>query len=731
MTTEQNQAASTYESILKQAGRQKILIFNFSKTYPAYIILIIFAALSFLAMNFFDKQVNNDTKAQYDKAVTSVLNRFDGKYQTNQQILQSMRGVYDRLVQVVRDYFDLYASVPVKTYPSMRSIMYWQYVENKDFDAFTYYAQSTVDPNYKVHPSTKSEAYMPALYIVPQEKNASILGQDFDANPMLKEILTKSKEKDAIVATPVFAVRQPDTLGFYLISPVYKKDMDRSTPESRKKNYQGAVAIEINPRLFFEEALGEGIASDTSIIFECFDVNASKETKIYSSKNAALLNNDFKPDLSSENIIKIADREFIVRFATVPHFVAPFQKVLPKLALGISLVLSFAFFAFLLVVTTSKARAVDLAERLTRSQRRIVDSSKDIIAVMDLGGVWKSMNPASVDIFGIDPDRLIGSKIELLFASEKDTLSLFSTIGNTQDEFTLRTDYKMKAPYDETKWINWSFTISRPDGLVYCIGRDVTLEKIAEEQALLRSKQIQLAEQFTREASEFKSFFMIKLSHQLRNSLTGILGYLQLLSNKIFDTEEEHDSYVSLAEESSEELFTFISDIDDVSSSNAAETKDLTTIHFENIIQASSDDFRMHSSCQLSIEMMDESNNANVVADFELLRKSFTEVLKALCAGAEKIDLQVSATENPYEGATEVQMMTNANPLVADLINIYKNNSNNLIDALKDDKEDVLLHFSIAASDLRMLNGTMTIETFGGDEGNIVQITLPLNKVKS
>jgi len=721
--------SSSYDAILKQAGKQKSLIFNFSKTYPAYIILIIFVGLSFLVRDFFEKQVANESKNAYDKAVTSVINRFESKNLSNEQFLLSIRGVYDRLTQVVKDYFDLYATVPVKSYPSIRSIMYIQYVQDKELSDFIYYAQSTVNPAYQLHPKGKRQSYYPILYIVPEEKNFQLLGKDLAADQSVAEILNKSRENDNVVATHVFDVRQPDTLGMYVIIPVYKKDSNRSTAESRKKNYEGSVVIELDPTLFFQEALGDGIASDTTLVFECIE-SSGKQHHVFQSKNFTKFNGQYSPDIASDEIITIADREFKVHFATIPEFTGSFQKLLPTLAFLISIVLSFAFFGFLLAVTTSKARAVDLAERLTRSQRRIVESSKDIIAVMDFDGFWKSMNTASIAIFGTPPAELIGSNINKLFTNEKDLSILFSNIENTTDEYTLRTDFLMNAAAGDTKWLNWSFTISKPDGLIYCIGRDVTLEKLAEEQARLRSKQIQLAEQFTREASEFKSYFMIKLSHQLRNSLTGIIGYLQLLNNQIYESEEEHDSYLNLAEESSEELFAFISDIDDVSSSTGETVgKDLATLKFAKSSAAAADKVIANAKdTKITVNLMEESADVKVVANADLLEAALYEVFEGLRQGSDNVEITISATENPYEGATELQIMTNANPLVTDLIEVYKKNSNNLIEALKFDVNDIILHLSIATSNIRMMNGTMTVETFGADEGNIVQITLPLSK---
>jgi len=196
---------------------------------------------------------------------------------------------------------------------------------------------------------------------------------------------------------------------------------------------------------------------------------------------------------------------------------------------------------------------------MTRSQRRIVESSNDIIAVMDLDGYWKSMNPASLKILNYQPDELINRKIDQLFLHSDQTDEFYNLINEPSENLNKKIDLEMLSKDGDVKWISMSLSVSRIEGLIYCTGRDVTLEKIAEEQDKIRNKQIMLAEQLSREANEFKSSFFAKFSLQLRNSLTGILGYIELISLKAYENEEEHDSYIAEATKSSHEILNFIS----------------------------------------------------------------------------------------------------------------------------------------------------------------------------
>jgi PAS domain S-box-containing protein len=721
--------SSTYEAILKQSVKKPFGFFRLSKTYPAYIILVLFLVISFFVRNFFEHQVTTDVNSEFDKAKNSVMSRFDRKIQTDLVILQSLQAIYYKYEQVVVDYFDLYASLPAKTYPSIISLYHAQYITPQQYDDFIFSVQRTGVYNYKIFPSGRRPYYFPVEYIVPQSKNLSILGMDVAAQPIIYETMKIACDSNRIVSTPVFEIRK-DTLGFCFVAPIYKKDSSTKTLEDRRRNFNGVVIIETDAPQLFVEALGEGISSDTSILYKTIDNDYSnKQTSFYESKNYNLSKTDYKP-FTDIQYLQVANRQFAVQFATVPNFMTGFQKILPALSLIISLVLSFAFFGFVLSVTTSRARAVDLAERMTRSQRRIVDSSKDIIAVMDYNGNWKSMNPASAGIFSTTPADMMFSKIDRLFADEADIKKFYQLLRDTNEEYTERVDFQMKSADGSMKWINWSFTVSPADHLIYCIGRDVTLEKIAEEQTILKSKQIQLAEQFAKEANEFKSYFMTKISHQLRNSLTGITGYLELLSKKLFDNKEEEKSYFSLAEDSSEELYTFVSDIVEVAfSGKEGSFKELDTVDFKSSIDETIRKFRdsKQNDLDLKVEFMEGSENVSFVADKQLLVNSLNEVLVSLTQGMDKCNLQLGATSNDSEGATEIQILTDANPLVSEMIELYKNNSTNLIEALKLDKKDIILHFATASSCFKMMSGTMTVDSFGANEGNLVQISLPKN----
>lgn len=157
--------------------------------------------------------------------------------------------------------------------------------------------------------------------------------------------------------------------------------MPIDTEQERKDNFTGVLIIEINPQIFFENALGRGVASDSTVVFDIYEEVNKNKSVIFSSFNKEILNQQYKPEISEILEIEIYGHKILLDFKTIPDFGDEFQKYLPLISLGVGLVVSIVLFAFIISVITSRQRALELADQMTKSQRRILESSQDIIAV--------------------------------------------------------------------------------------------------------------------------------------------------------------------------------------------------------------------------------------------------------------------------------------------------------------------------------------------------------------
>lgn len=728
-----NNSANSYEAILQETSKSKTKVSGFNKTYPAFIALIIFIALAFYVRITVKENYEKESKQNFTKAVGSVMMRIENKYNSNLQVLTSIQGLYDQYVEVVRDYFKLYSSVPTSTNASIKSLLYVPRISRTYVNEHIFNMQRQALWDYKIYPNTGKDIIYPVEFVEPLEKNIRFAGYDFYSYETGKAAIEKAKDNNIITSTPVDkTLSMENGGGLYIIAPVYKQDSPRGNEKEREQNYAGVVIQEIDVATFFNDALVGNFPSDTMVVFEIID-NQSATKQIYKSKNFDQYTKEDLNSLSGTEILKVADRDIEIRFAAVPTADGWLKRNLHNVLFVVTLLLAVLVYLFIFSITTSRARAIDLAERMTRSQRRILEASKDIIAVVDMNGNWKSINPAVEKIFNTSVESLIGNNITELFSVEGDVSKYHSMISSAQSEETVRADYEMHSIDGELRWMSWSFTVSQNDGLVYAIGRDVTLEKLAEQEAILKGKQMQLAEQYTREASEFKSNFMTKLSHQMRNSLTGINGYLQLIAMDIYENEQEMKQFIQMAEDSSMELMTFVSDMVDVADGADDNNSDISTINAKAAISEAANKLNAENDeSRVTIEYLDEnqSDDAKLVVNKKLLAYALEGIINAFSKGKTKSHFQVAISENPFEGATEIQIMTDSNPLVANMIQQYKKCSTNIISNLHKDKEDILLSIAIVSSNVKMMNGNMSVETFGEEEGNLIQMSLPTFKKK-
>ncbi len=716
---------SSYESVLKQVSTEKVSFFSFSKIYPAYITLIITLSVSLGLWQLVSSQFENETRTNFDKTVTSIMTRFESEYVKHNQVLTSVRGLYDNLVEVVKDYFDLYASIPTKTLESLSSVIYLASVPNDNYGNYVLRVRAQGLYYYDIIPEGSRDIYYPIQFIVPYEKNQHLSGYDLGTINTFKKELIFARDNNKLTATPVFNLKK-DTSEFFLISPVYSKGVNLNNEKNRKKYFEGAVILEINSDKFFNTSLGTGNQADTSVIFQVYNVNSTNEKDIiFQSKNANLLKQDYSPDLEDERIFKIADKEIKVKFYTIPNYGGSIRKYAPILTLGVSLLLSFLAFAFIVNVINRKQSALNLAERMTRSQRRIVESSNDIIAVLDLNGYWKSMNPASKKILNYEPDELVNHKIDDLFISDNEKEQFYKIIDEPSEDLTRKIDVLLKSKDGEEKWISFSLSVSRIEGLVYITGRDVTLEKIAEEQEKIRNKQILLAEQLSREANEFKSSFFAKLSLQLRNSLTGILGYLELLSFKAYESEEELDNYIKEAEKSSREILNFIMETSDswgVSEADKTKTSEtdsirvMTAIKLEKPILNAIENFNSSKPKPFDFKIDETIKNDIAVIDNIHFSKTLTTLFELFAYEIQnpKFMLYSSVTKND-EITNLIIEINGANDLSKQMIDLFNKNIDHLLEILPKDKNDIILNLAIASSNFRMVNGKMNIK-YDGDK---------------
>lgn len=160
-------------------------------------------------------------------------------------------------------------------------------------------------------------------------------------------------------------------------------------------------------------------------------------------------------------------------------------------------------------------------QSLRHTNERIMEFSRDILCSIDSGGLFTSINPAAEDILGYRPDQLIGEPYHVLIpdldreATAEEMRKLMAGERQVTDGF--RNHLRHRDGHIVT--LSWTAEWSEEDQALFCVGRDMTDQLVAE--TLMRER-----EQFFSLSPDM--FCIVDLnSHffELNNAFVDVLGY--------------------------------------------------------------------------------------------------------------------------------------------------------------------------------------------------------------
>lgn len=222
---------------------------------------------------------------------------------------------------------------------------------------------------------------------------------------------------------------------------------------------------------------------------------------------------------------------------------------------------------------------------LARVQRETIDHLYEGVAVFGSDGRLKLFNPAFLNIWGLDADKLGGEPhvnelIELcrpLMADEREWEALRNGVTGMSGMRTPQTGRLLRP---DSTVVDYAM-VPLPDGATLMTYVDVT-DSTQMEQALRdRNDALETADRL-------KSEFISHVSYQLRTPLTNILGFGEILEAEMFGglNPRQHE-YMQGILESSETLIDVVNDILDLAVIEAgAMTLDLSDVELSEVIYA-------------------------------------------------------------------------------------------------------------------------------------------------
>ena len=191
--------------------------------------------------------------------------------------------------------------------------------------------------------------------------------------------------------------------------------------------------------------------------------------------------------------------------------------------------------------------------------RNIFESMFDVYLEVDVEtNHVLEISPSIEPVSGYSRDELLGQSIEPLYARPQEHDDLLQVLKQKERV----SDYEMTLRNKQGKEVICSYSVrlvyddnNRPYKLVGTL-RDITERKRSEQQ-------LQEAKQKAESASKAKSEFLANMSHEIRTPMNAILGFSEVLLNKV--SEPENKSHLQAILSSGKTLLSLINDILDLS----------------------------------------------------------------------------------------------------------------------------------------------------------------------
>lgn len=203
----------------------------------------------------------------------------------------------------------------------------------------------------------------------------------------------------------------------------------------------------------------------------------------------------------------------------------------------------------------------DRAKRESDRLQTLLDHTLESVITIDTRGVIQSFNKASIQLYGYQPEDIIGRNITQLMPARYRSMHEqgMARFLSTEQSSIIGQAVQVEGLHKSGQVIPIELTLSayQWEGKYFFTGiaRDISMQQ-AEHQALIEAKEE------AEKANQAKSEFLSSMSHELRTPLNAILGFTQLLKSDIrAPLSPAQQDNVDIILQSGEHLLKLINDV--------------------------------------------------------------------------------------------------------------------------------------------------------------------------
>ena len=312
-----------------------------------------------------------------------------------------------------------------ETFPGFGYIAFVENVPQEKLASFKEAMGDRPGGAMEIHPPGPRSFYFPIRYVAPESSNRSRLGFDLGSSPALRSALEQARDSGEVTVSTIVpdAVLAGGETGVLMLDPVYHGSTTLHTVSHRRAAITGWVTAFIRTSVMIEDLAASPSAD---IDFEVFDGSQLNRSRLIYDHDGVPFT-ETRHDASRFQQALVADvggRPWTLFFSSTSGFDLPITQNHPAQVLVGGLAISVLLFDIALVLSSTRSRALAIAELMTRKVREsearvraVIDHALDGIVTFDEGGRIETFNPGAEKLFGHSAAEAQGLRIEELIPS--------------------------------------------------------------------------------------------------------------------------------------------------------------------------------------------------------------------------------------------------------------------------------------------------------------------------
>jgi len=312
-------------------------------------------------------------RKRFDEEVSRIQTALAERMNIYQDVLHGGAGLFAASYSVERSEWKAYVnSVSVnQRFPGIDGLGFIACVPREKQDAFLKITREDKTPGFQLkNPGTNGDLLV-TKYLEPEPEHAALIGVDVGTDAEHRAVAEKARDTGRPVISGRLNLKGPGSerqSGLVMLLPVFYNGTPATTLAERQANIEGWVYAR-----FVTAQLMGGMLKDKAALLrlEVYDqVGQGPETLIFDSDPAAHDPSEIRPArFSVMNPLTVGQRLWLLRYSSKPAFDTVVPRSSEMFMAGSGGVISLLLFGIALSMSTTRARAVAMANDLTRAFR--------------------------------------------------------------------------------------------------------------------------------------------------------------------------------------------------------------------------------------------------------------------------------------------------------------------------------------------------------------------------